>query len=232
MSRSWLTAVLVIVFACATAPPAAPPLGQSTVWGYVMPVPPDGVPSSGGGAYGDRRLRHARLVDYSRPGYAVVYVESSDVEVAEVRVKIRDAATGARFEPAYATAPIGGRTRIENNSAVAHVLSVPAAKRVQRLEPGESIEIRHDRAGPYESFLLDAPGSTNTVFAAPGRFVVVSESGRYELGPLSPGEHVLHTWHPRFPPTSETIVLTADRVTRVDIEIGVGRREGGAKHAR
>jgi len=225
MSKLWRIAAMLAVTACVSAPDAPPP-GHSSVWGYVTPVPHEGVSSGGGGAYGDRRLRHARLVDYSRPGYAVVYVDAPGGAMEPAMVEIRDTGMGVRFEPPYATTRVGGATRIRNASVSAHVLSVPAANLVRRLAPGESVEVRHEVAGPYQSFLLDVPGTSSSVFAAPGPFVVVSDSGRYELGPLSPGAHVLRTWHPRFPPTAERVVLSTGRAERVDLEIGVGHGEG------
>src|SRR5262249_46045936 len=76
-------------------PTAAP--GRATLWGYVRLVPREGVhpAAPGGGAYADPRLRDAALVDYSRPGFAVVYLDAG-------------ASGGGAGAPALRATPSGG----------------------------------------------------------------------------------------------------------------------------
>lgn len=219
-----LAVVSAVLFAaCAAAPPVAP--GRAAAWGYVRLVPREGVatPRASGGSYGDRAVADAELVDYSKPGFAVVWIEAAPPAGSETRIAIRDGATGVRFEPAHAALAAGGTITIVNESQRPHLVSVPAAGLVQPLATGESLPIRDAAAGEWSSFLLDVPGEEVRVFAAPGPFQVVSTSGRYAVGDLTPGAARLHVWHPRFPPVSRAVSLAADAPTRIDLELGVDR---------
>ena len=74
MRHSWLATCLAL--ACAAGSPVAPAPGTSQAFGQVKLVPRAGLAAGHGGAsYGDARLRDVEFVDYSRPGFAVVYVE-------------------------------------------------------------------------------------------------------------------------------------------------------------
>jgi hypothetical protein len=203
------------------------------VWGYVKLVPRDGVNvPRGSGAYGDRRLSNAELVDYSRPGFVVVYVDTpSPPSHSKLSLSIQEGPIRPRLEPSRAAFAAGGTVRVENQSQTSRVISCPAAGLLQALPVGEFAEFRLTDPGEYEVFLLDTPGSSSMLFAAPGPFVVVPDSGRFALVDLPPGPGQLHTWHPRFPPTSHAIDLAVGELLRVDLEIGVGRDEGAVDAA-
>jgi hypothetical protein len=220
-----------ILFACASAPPVAK--GRAAAWGYVRLVPREGVATgSAGGSYGDREVADAELVDYTKPGFAVVWVEATPPGGSATRIAIRDGVAGVRFEPAHAALAAGGTITIVNESARPHLLSVPAAGLVRPLATGDSAPIANAAAGEWSLFLLDVPGEEARVFAAPGPFQVVSTSGRFALGDLAPGVAELHAWHPRFPPASRAISLAADTPTRVDLELRVGRASEESVDAR
>jgi hypothetical protein len=85
--------------------------------------------------------------------------------------------------------------------------------------------------GEWPIFALDVPGARALVFAAPGRYCVVSESGRFSLADLPPGRQRLVAWHPRFPSASSAVELQPDRVTRIDFELRVDRRDEGTARA-
>jgi hypothetical protein len=209
--------------ACAAAAPSVREPGTGTVWGYLRLVPHEGVaPShSRGSPYGDRRLRDVALVDYSRPGFAVVYLAEGPSPAGEARLEIRASGVRTRLEPPYAALGLGGALVVENLSDRAHVLSAPGLGLVRRLEPGARLELAPSAAGEQSLFLLDAPRSDATVFVAPGPFAVVSPDGRFELAGLAPGRHELLAWHPRFPPALGALDLRPDSVQRLDLEMGV-----------
>jgi hypothetical protein len=217
---------LLAALACAGAPELSVP-GRSGVWGYVRLVPHEGIaPHDTAGAssgYGDRRYADAELVDYSKPGFAVVYLDGEPSGAgAPVSVALRGGAAGLHFEPEGAVVAVGGRIVLENRSGEAHVVSCPAAGVLRRLDDGESLAIPAERAGELELFAPDGPDARARVFAAPGPFTAVSEAGRYALVDVEPGARTLHAWHSRFPPAARRVELAPGAVARVDLELGVG----------
>jgi len=226
MRRACFVACLVL--ACAGVPePPAP--GTSQVWGQLRLVPREGVSrgGAGGGSYGDRRLRDVEFVDYSQPGFAVVFVEAEPPPGGLLELAIRSTRVNTHLDPAIAAIGAAGRLVVHNATSAAHVLSYPAAGLVQRLEPDERVELALARVGEQGLFVLDVPDAEATIFAAPGPFSVVSQTGRFELRDLAPGRRELRAWHPRFPPTVESVELAADAQLRVDLEMGVSRGSSG-----
>ncbi len=223
MARGRATAgCLLLVLACAT-PLGAPPKDRSGAWGYVQLAPREGVTPGGEGesAYADRRLRDVRFVDYSRPGFAVVYAAAGPSPGGRAAIAIRSGGLEPRLDPVYAAVGAGGAIRVDNATRDAHVLSAPGVGLIRRLAPGEGVEIPVARAGEEVLFLLDAPRPRATVFVAPGPFAVVSASGRFEIADLAPGRGRLAVWHPRFPPSERSVVLHPCRAERVDFELSV-----------
>jgi hypothetical protein len=223
MSSRIGVAVFALVCACATSLPV-PDSGKSGAWGYVHLVPLEGVgqKGSGSGGYGDRAMRDVELVDYSRPGFAVVYVEGPLVPDAPARFSIRSGVR-TRLEPRRLAVGLGSAIEVTNSSDRTHTLSCPAAGLIRTLAPGETAEIRVAEPGEVRLFLLDVPGAKALAFVAPGPYAVVAKSGRFSLENVAPGHRTLHVWHPRFPPASRTLDLAPDSVARVDIQLGVER---------
>jgi hypothetical protein len=224
--RALWTALVALVLtgglACAGAG-SAPAPGKSRVFGSLRLVPHAGAPlPSGGGAYGSLRLRDAGLVDYSTPGFAVVFVNAGSKPGGSALVTIRDTHVEPRLEPDHLAIGDGGRITVVNASATPHILSYPAAKLVRRLAAGERFEMAVPAAGEQGLFLLDVPEASTTVFAAPGPFAVVSTAGEYDLRDLDPGDVELRAWHPRFPPVAQRLELAPDASLRVDLDMGVG----------
>lgn len=227
-SRASWTALVALALAlagglaCAGAG-SAPAPGKSRVFGTLRLVPHAGAPaSSGGKAYSSLRMRDAGLVDYSTPGFAVVFVNTGTKPGGAATVTIRDTHVEPRLEPDHLAIGDGGRITVVNASASAHILSVPAAKLVRRLGAGSRVEIDVAAAGEQGLFLLDVPEASTTVFAAPGPFAVVSTTGEFDLRDLEPGAVELRAWHPRFPPVVQTLELAPDASLRVDLDMGVG----------
>jgi len=232
MRRSAAILPLALLLACASgAPPTAP--GRASAWGYVKLVPREGVAAitKGGASYGDREVADAQLLDYSKPGFAVVYADGAAPPAGDARIAIRDGVTVVELDPPHAALGAGASIRVTNQSAERHVLSCPTGRLVRPLAPGESVEIAADAAGEWSLFLLDAPSAAARVFAAPGPFAVTSSAGRFALSDLAPGPARLHAWHPRFPPASTLVELGAGASTRVDLELRVEHAEGAASHA-
>lgn len=162
------------------------------------------------------------LVDYSKPGFAVVYVEGEARAAAPLALAIRSGVGGVRFEPAHGALPVGGAIQIANRSDAEQVISCPQAGVLRSLAAGATLEIPAASGGELELFVPDAPDAVARVFAAPGPFAAVSDAGRYALLELPPGAHRLHAWHPRFPPAAQSVELAPGEVARVDLELGVG----------
>jgi len=233
MRRASATLGVLLLCACAGALPAPGP-GRSGAWGYLKLVPRAGVDAvvSQPHAYGDRRLEGVEWVDYSKPGFAVVYAEGAPPAGRErTALAIQTSESGTHLVPANAVLGVGGELLVENQSGAAHVVSVPGGGVVRSLAPGESLAVPIAAAGEWPVFLLDVPGEKALVFAAPGRYVVVSETGRFALADLSPGRCRLHAWHPRFPSAATWVELAPDRLTRVDFELRVDHREAGVADA-
>jgi len=229
LHRASITALLALCLGCAGTPDSPAP-GRSRVFGTLRLVPHEGVPHSagGGGSYGSRRLADTELVDYSTPGFAVVYVDEGAQPGGTASIAVRDTLVEPRLEPSALAVGAGGRIVLENASRTSHIVSYPAARLVRRLEPGGRIEIPVPQAGEQGLFLLDVPDATATLFAAPGRHAVVSTSGAFVLDDLEPGAVEVRAWHPRFPPVRRQVELTADASLRVDLEMGVGIGPDGA----
>ncbi len=218
----------LLLGACASAPPPPAP-GRAAAFGYVKLVPRDGVPSAGGShSYGDREFEGVSFVDYSKPGFAVVYADGPARAGDTAALVIRSGATHAGFDPPHAALAVGGVIRIANQSGESHVVSCPGAGLVKALAAGESIEVVAATPGEWPVFLLDVAGEEARVFAAPGPYRVVSASGRFELTDLDPGRMELRAWHPRFPPASAWVDLAAGSSVRVDLELRVGDHEESA----
>jgi len=223
---------LLVTFALACAPGGPSSLSEAGtgegVWGYVRLLPREGVqPSrgSGGGSYGDRRLATVELVDYERPGFAVVYAEGLPVPADALALIVREGVASPQLEPALAAVAAGGRITVRNETRATHTVSVPMAGAIHRLAPGASVEIAAGAGGEQPLFLLDAPRAEARVFVAPGPYAVASERGRFELGGLGGSGRVrLVAWHPRFPPAARWVEL-AGGSQRVDLELQVGREE-------
>jgi hypothetical protein len=224
MRRASLALLVLLALACATrAQPPAP--GRSTLSGSFRLVPREGVTPGGaaGSPYASRSLRDVEFVDYAHPGFAVVYLDERAAPGGAGELAIRASKLQTRLEPPKLAVGAGGTLRVRNDTAVPHVLSFPSAGRVQKLAPGETLELPLASAGVQSLFLLDVPGGEAVVFAAPGPFAAVTSEGRWEIRDVEPGPVRVVGWHVRFPATSQPLDLVADGVTQLDLEVGVGQ---------
>ena len=222
MARLWIAiGTLLLVLACASAPPGSKS-GTGTLWGTLHLVPRDGVkPSTGGtSSYDDPRYRHARPVDYSRPGFAVVFVDSPEAPARQLAMAIRETPLGPRLHPRHGALGSGAQLRLTNETTSDIVVSIPQAELLEKLAAGTSLERVLDAPGPQSISLLDTDVEA-IVFVSPGRFAVVDAEGGWTLPNLPPGPRQVFTWHPRFPGTTVDVDVPRDRVERVEIDIGV-----------
>src|SRR5262245_10432670 len=190
-SKLALWAALGAAFAaCAAGAPPEPPAGSATAWGFLRLVPRDGVAPRAPGAsspYADPVLRDVEFVDYTSPGFAVVYLEGTPSPGGAASLEIRDGPLRPYLAPESAAIGVGGSLRVRNAGVDPHVLSLPESDLVRRLAPGEAVEVELSQAGEHSIFLLDLPDAAGRVFVAPGRFAVTSERGRFELREVPPG---------------------------------------------
>jgi hypothetical protein len=220
---------LVAGWLAACAPDlAAPAPGTASVVGTVRLVPHEGAPSHPemqGGAYGDRRLRDVQLVDYSKPGTSVVYLDLGTRPGGRAEIAVEDSVAGARFEPRFAVVGAGGELTVANRTHSEVVVSVPAVNRIERIAAGASLAVPPDRAGSLDLFLLGADAPAR-VWVSPGPWVRPDANGRFALSGLAPGRVTLRAWHPRLPSAAAELDLRAGETATVNFEIGVGRGEG------
>jgi len=232
--------------ACASGLPAPSP-GRSTLAGHVeLRAPaPAAAAGSRAGAYGDRRMRDVERVDYSRAGFAVVYVDFvDDLEDARAiddlapgaeapstarpaELLIVDGRVHARFEPADLVLRNGGTLLIENTGRDPHLISIPGLQIVGPIAAGQRIEVVVDRAGAHVLHLLDQPDTQARIFSAPGPYARVSDAGRFAIPDLPPGPYTVHVWHPRMPPLTRSVQLHADTVERIDLTVSLHPTEDG-----
>jgi hypothetical protein len=207
--------------------------GKARVFGTLQLVPHAGapVPSGGGGSYGSRRMRDVELVDYSTPGFAVVYAGDDARPGGSAEIAIRDTRIEPRFEPSELAIGAGGRLTIINDTGDSHLLSYPAAGIFERIKSRSKLEIDVPEQGEQRMFLVDVMSAEATLFVAPGRYSVVSTSGEYELRNLEPGALELRAWHPRFPPVTRRVELAPDASVRVDLQMGVDVAPGDPANA-
>jgi hypothetical protein len=238
------TLAVALLCACASSLPTPAP-GRAAAFGAVRLVPRAGVTPAtpGSHSYGDREFEGVEFVDYSKPGFVVVYVDTQDAPQRagserssssqpragdRALLSIRSGVTHAIFDPPHAALGAGGEIEVANQSDATHVVSCPAAGLVKRLAPGESIAIAAATPGEWPVYLLDVVGEQARIFAAPGPYRVVSSAGRFELLDLEPGRTHLRAWHPRFPPASAWVDLALGKSQRVDLELRVDQHDEGA----
>jgi hypothetical protein len=208
------------VLACAPAsPPVAP--GTGSLFGDLILVPRQGVvlPGAADAGYADPRLADVRLVDYGKPGFAVVYLDAPPSQ-ASGRLAIRSAHLGPRLEPERAVVGAGGSIAVSNESDAAQIVSSPELGVVRRLAPGETARLTPLVPGALHLHLLGAESSA-TVFASPGPFARVGPDARWQLTGLAPGRTTLRAWHARFPPLAREIEVRAGSAQRIDLSLGV-----------
>jgi hypothetical protein len=219
------TAAAVALLSCATAPAApVPAAGTAAIAGTVKLVPREGAPHSGGagGAYGDRRLRDVQLVDYSKPGTSVVYLDLAARPGGRAELAVEESLAGARLEPRFAAVGAGGEVAVANRTREEVIVSLPALARVERIAPGAMLAVPAERPGPLEIYRLGADEPAR-VWVSPGPWVRPDASGRFALTGLAPGRVTLHAWHPRLPSAAVDVDLHAGETAHVDFEVGVGR---------
>ena len=225
---AWRAVGVVVCLSCASAPPAPAP-GRGTLFGDLKLVPREGVhmPDPKDTSYADPRLAGVSLVDYSKPGFAVVWLDADSAPPtrAKTPVTIRENEFGVRLEPAWAAASAGGTLALLNATAEAHTVSCPSLGRVEQIAPGQTLELTLGETGAHALFLLDRPQVEGGVFVAPGAYAVLGQSGRFELRDVAPGHAQLHAFHPRFPPVALPVDVVPDRAVRVDVLMGVGRSQ-------
>ncbi len=220
-----LVAALVAGCASGTHPPAP---GTSSLEGTLRLVPHEGVTlPSGGGAYGDRALRDAELVDYSRPGFAVVSVAGLESPRGTARVELRATRFASRFEPRYAAVGVGGSFAIRNGDDRPRALSCPGAGVLTSVASGAEVVVPAARVGELRCFAVGgAPGEPAevTLYVAPGPYTTVSSDGGFVLDGLRPppaAAATLVVWHPRFPPLERPVSLAPGSSERLDLELQV-----------
>lgn len=214
-------ALLAVVAGCAGGPPPSAP-GTGALYGTVSLVPPKGVRTYNSGAsYGDRRLRGVTSVDYTKPGFVVVYLEGAPSPAGVAEIRLETTRYGTRLASRYAAVGVGGRVLLQNATAEACVFSAPASGDLFVVAAGGEATVPADTAGVMKLYPLSLPDVEAEVFVSPGPYAVAAESGRWELRDVPPGRFRLGAWHPRFPAEARDVEVGADGATRIDLRLGV-----------
>jgi hypothetical protein len=223
--RRTLLAALFSALACATGAPP-PDAEHAALWGYVTLVPKDGA-ASAGDAYADRRLRDVARFDYAHPTFAVVYLANGAAPApASHRLTLAESARGLRWEPAQLVVAAADELVIANGSPHPQIVSAPEAEWLRNLAPGESAVLHPPAGGELEIHRLGADAAPALVWIAPGAYATADAAGHYQLRGLTPGVAQVRAWHPRLPPSAtREVALRAGESVRLDLEIGVDRRE-------
>lgn len=231
-----LGGIIGVIVLEAFLPVRAEPAATGSVCGTVRLVPRAGVTPvrSDANPYADRSLRDATFVDYDRPGFAVVYLDSDCPPGGAVRFQIESGRLGARFAPEEAAIGRRGDVVVVNADRKPHVLSCPLARVIRRMRVGEEIRIAADTAGAWTFYLLDDDAAPATLFVAPGPFCAVARDGAWRIDGLTPGASRVAAWHPRFPETVTTCEIVPGTIARCDIALSVATlgEETGAMAAR
>ena len=219
--RAFVLALASVCLACTTPTSAPTSEGLASVTGTVRLVPRAGVePSSGDGAYGDRSLRDVEFVDYTRPGFSVVYSDGAP-PADRAAIAIRASTSRLRMEPAENIAGPAGAILVHNDTDAPRIVSDPVEGLIREIAAGQTLRIEKPKPGLHTLHVVGEADLAARVFVAPGPFARVSARGRYVLRGLAPGPHSLHAWHGRFAPVTHHLELLPNERRELDIAIGV-----------
>ncbi len=219
--------VLISLSLACALPSARPEPGRATLEGQVKLVPREGVTpaSAGHPLYRSRALRDATLVDYARPGFAVVYAEGPSDDPTPAALVIESSRFGIRMQPEHAVVGLAGPIVVRNATSEPQLVSCPELALLERVAPGAERTLRAESAGAKRCVVLGHDKARSTVFVAPGPHAVISESGRFTLPNLPSGRWRVGVWHPRFPGSTREVELAPGAVESLTLELGVGEIE-------
>ncbi|MDP3940296.1 MAG: hypothetical protein Q8R92_19445, partial [Deltaproteobacteria bacterium] len=160
-------------------------------------------------------------VDYTRPGFAVVYLEGEPPPAGTLRINLDASRLGPRMEPMNGAVGLGGKVIVRNETSEPHIVSCPELNFLKRVSPGDEASIDTVEQGSHRVFMLDAPAVSATFFVAPGPFTVVGSDGRWQIEGVNPGVKKLRAWHPRFPPSLREVEAPGSKVIEVNLELAV-----------
>lgn len=187
----------------------------------------------GGGDEGDPGAARDpfRVVDYENLRDIVVWLEPRDVPGFTAPTSgpvTMDLAIGQGTAPTVAAA-VGGKVHLQNRSqqtvAVYLRSDAGAITDAGTMSPGTAVAVTMTAPGAIE-VLADAGGESDPllgrIFVAPNAFVRTVRSGEtIILSPAPPGRYDVHSWHPRLPGQSASVVLQPDQVSDVSVVVGV-----------
>ena len=219
----WGAVVALVGLACATAPPTPAP-GKGVLFGRLELVAR--APTRPPAGYDDPRLAAARRVDYSRPGFSVVYAPGrAATDPAPVTLRVRSGPAGLRMHPAQAATSEGSRLRIANGTDRSLLVSSPSLSLFREIAAQEALDVGPMPGGEHRIYVGGGEAEV-LLFAAPGSFVVPSVDGRWQLRDLEPGAARVRAWHSRLPPAEKSVTVVEGQATRVDLQVGVGLPRG------
>lgn len=216
----WLCLPLMIA-ACTSTPP--PKAGKGTLYGTVTAVPREGVKpgKKGGGPYKDPRFNSVEFVDYRRPGFVVVYLDTAPPQSGDVTLTLKESNGQLRLSPSNGAVGLGSKIVVNNETSSSQVISCPKAEFLQGVDAGKSVTIEVKEAGAAAVFTLSDDDSKATVFVSPGAFSVASGSGAWELRDLDPKSGTVKAWHPRFPEASQGVSIKKGESQEIELQLRV-----------
>ena len=173
------------------------------------------------------RMADVELVDYARPGFAVVWLEGEPSAASARELAIRANEFETRLEPRWlAVASRRHRCDLSTSTREPHTVSCPSLGIVRRLEPGDALELPR-AATPAPTRCSCSTGRRSRAASSPpaGRSPCSARAGHFELRDVRPGA----VRAARVAPASSAASNAGRRRRRpehceLDLEMGVGRR--------
>jgi plastocyanin len=149
---------------------------------------------------------------------------------APARIEQRD----ERFQPHVVPVLRGATVEFPNEDDVFHnVFSLSSAKTFDlgRYRRGTSKSLTFDRSGVVQVFCHIHSDMSAVVLVLDNPFFAVpTETGRYAIDGVPPGDYTVVGWHERVSPVERTVHVVAGRTSRVDFNIPIpagGEPAGG-----
>lgn len=182
--------------------------------------------------------RRPRFRIYSDPGAVSRPAANDGQEMRNVvlylqNVGVPDGTAPARgtivqkdqFEPHVLPVQRGAAVDFPNQDDVFHnvfSLSSAATFNLGRFPKGTSKSWLFDKSGTVQVFCqIHADMSAVILVLDNPHFAIPSDSGRYVIDNVPPGEYTVVGWHERIKPVTRTVRVTAGETTRLDFNIPI-----------
>lgn len=210
--------VLGLVLLGCASPALAP--GKGAIEGKVRAAAKAGVHD---GARYDEASGGPVRIDYDRLDGIVVWLEGTLPPRGETAKgeTIRLTLGSKGFEPRVAAVSSGALLTIENATLEPATVYALSAFDAGTISPGKSVTIAISGDGPCE-VLVEERDVRGVLYRAGGPCRGPLRSGDgFRWDGLTPGDYVVHAWHPRLPAASAPVAVAAGGVSASDLTLSV-----------